>query len=134
LMLSAKSYYRFIVPMLVVVIGTFVWIDIQNHGAIYRQLPTSFQERITNINAEASSALARAKMYEDAWKMSKDAPWLGLGGDGWKSLYTSYQSEPYLSNEIHNGYLEVLLNTGWIGFSLFAFVFLFLFSQVIHVL
>jgi tetratricopeptide (TPR) repeat protein len=129
---NSASYFRFVVPGLAILIGILTWIDLQNQGMIFRQLPISLQDRFQNIGTETGSALARTNMYEDAWKMSKDAPLLGLGGDGWKTLYTHYQTSPYWSNEIHNGYLEVLLNTGWLGLLLFLVIFIFLFVQLIH--
>jgi tetratricopeptide (TPR) repeat protein len=127
-----KTYLRFILPVLVIVLGILLWIDLQNEGAVYSQLPSTLQERLSSINFETGSATARTNMFADAWTMSKDAPILGYGGEGWRNLYASYQTLPYLSNEIHNGYLEILLNTGWLGLLLFMASFLFLFGQIIY--
>lgn len=119
------KYGRISVSGLVVLLCVLAFFDMSQKGLIYRSLPAAMQSRIGDINFETSSALGRTGMYKDALRMSSDYPF-GAGGDSWKILYTSYQKLPYYSNEIHNGYLEILLSTGWLGLIVFLSVFGFL--------
>ncbi|GGH38896.1 O-antigen ligase family protein [Paenibacillus segetis] len=59
---------------------------------------------------------ARTVMYSDAWKLFKNAPWIGDGGDAWRKLFHSIQSKPYVGTEVHSGFLDILLDLGILGF------------------
>ncbi|CAM3968255.1 O-antigen ligase family protein [Cohnella lubricantis] len=61
------------------------------------------------------TAAARQMYYADALRMFRDHPWLGTGGESWRMLVGLYQSEPYIGNEVHSGYLEMLIDTGLLG-------------------
>lgn len=125
-----KKFARFLLPGAVIIIGVLLVLDIKSGGLVYQQLPSSLQERVTDINRETASLLGRTNVYQDAFKLSSEAPLLGVGGEGWKIIYPKHQELPYLNNEIHNGYLEVLLSTGWLGLIIFLLVFAFLVYQV----
>lgn len=125
-----KKFARFLLPGAVIIIGVLLVLDIKSGGLVYQQLPSSLQERVTDINRETASLLGRTNVYQDAFKLSIEAPLLGVGGEGWKILYPKQQELPYLNNEIHNGYLEVLLSTGWLGLIIFLLVFAFLVYQI----
>ncbi|CAM3776357.1 O-antigen ligase family protein [Marinicrinis lubricantis] len=114
-----KRSGRYITAVVIVAIGALLAADLLNSGVVHSVLPSSLQERLNDINLETSSASGRLNMYEDALRISKDYIVTGAGGDAWRYLYAVYQDEPYLSNEIHSGYLEILLGVGWIGFVLF---------------
>lgn len=61
------------------------------------------------------SAADRLFFSSDALKMFQDRPWLGWGGGGWREAYHSYQSYFYVSNQVHNYYMQVLVETGLPG-------------------
>ncbi|MDI4647559.1 O-antigen ligase family protein [Cohnella hashimotonis] len=63
------------------------------------------------------TAGARTLYYADALRMFADRPLLGAGGEAWRMQVGLYQSGPYIGNEVHSGYLEVLIDTGAIGFA-----------------
>lgn len=63
----------------------------------------------------AATLLARGDMYADALRIIGGAPWLGQGGDTWRSLYRSVQSSPYTGSEVHSGLLDLLLELGLAG-------------------
>jgi tetratricopeptide (TPR) repeat protein len=126
-----KVIGRIAVPASMAVLGLLLLLDLMFHGAVYRTLPTGLQNRIGTINLETSSVVARIGMYQDALRISVDHPF-GAGGDGWKILYNLYQKLPYYSNEIHNGYLEVLLSIGWMGMLVFFGVFSLLFVLLLR--
>ncbi|WP_273484048.1 tetratricopeptide repeat protein [Desulforamulus ruminis] len=63
-------------------------------------------------------ALERITMYQDAWRMFLDRPILGWGGGGWSEVYRVYQSYFYISRQPHSYFLQVLIETGIIGFGI----------------
>ncbi|XID91099.1 O-antigen ligase family protein [Paenibacillaceae bacterium WGS1546] len=101
-------------------LGLLLGLDLSQKGLVFRTLPEALQSRVEQVNL---GTLGRTGMFEDAFAFSNQLPLLGFGGDGWKTVYLNMQSKPYYSNEIHNGYLEMLLSTGWVGLLLFVAVF-----------
>ncbi|TFE25771.1 O-antigen ligase family protein [Cohnella luojiensis] len=76
-------------------------------------------ERITGHYGTVTS---RKLFYLDAWEMFKDSPLFGFGGESWRALFGFYQSQPYVGNEVHSGYLEILLDTGIAGLAMLLFM------------
>ncbi|WP_254924698.1 O-antigen ligase family protein, partial [Paenibacillus odorifer] len=70
------------------------------------------RERITGPSSTVS---ARGLFYRDAWRLAVEAPWLGRGGETWRHSYLAAQSRPYVGSQVHNGYLDILLNLGFVG-------------------
>ncbi|WP_340033680.1 O-antigen ligase family protein [Paenibacillus sp. FSL H3-0302] len=70
------------------------------------------RERITGPSSTVS---ARGLFYRDAWRLAAEAPWLGRGGETWRHAYLAAQSRPYVGSQVHNGYLDILLNLGFVG-------------------
>nr|WP_280521469.1 O-antigen ligase family protein [Paenibacillus mangrovi] len=70
------------------------------------------QERIVR---NFGSVSARGAIYRDAWRLIRQAPWLGQGGETWRFSYRAVQSNPYVGSQVHSGYLDMLLNTGILG-------------------
>jgi tetratricopeptide (TPR) repeat protein len=126
---KTEPYIRLILPAVVILLGIGAGIDLQNKGLVYQQLPESMQKRIEDINFGTDSVLGRTNVYEDALRISIESPLLGFGGEAWKILYPRYQSVPYLNNEVHNGYLEVLISNGWLG----VIIFIGLFTTVLFI-
>jgi len=83
-------------------------------------LPPALRERLETINLAQHSVLERWTFYKDIFKMIGEYPWLGAGGGAWATLYGRYQNNPYTSNDPHSFYLQYMLDTGIIGFVLFA--------------
>ncbi|WP_213527058.1 O-antigen ligase family protein [Paenibacillus cisolokensis] len=67
----------------------------------------------------SGTAVARLAYYIDGWTLLKEAPLFGQGGGTWRALYASVQREPYVSGEVHNGYLNVALDLGAFGLAVF---------------
>ncbi|MDF9409888.1 MAG: O-Antigen ligase [Pelotomaculum sp. PtaB.Bin104] len=61
------------------------------------------------------SAIERFYFYRDALKMFALRPLLGWGGGGWQEAYRSFQSYMYNSNQVHNDYLQIMVETGILG-------------------
>lgn len=60
------------------------------------------------------TAIERIQMSKDALDIFLNHP-LGLGGNAWETIYSSYQSYPYISNELHNSYFDFIVNWGISG-------------------
>ncbi|QHT59961.1 hypothetical protein GXP70_08340 [Paenibacillus lycopersici] len=78
-------------------------------------LPPAVYGRLGGGGASYATAATRGLYYRDAWKLIREAPLLGRGGDAWRSLFKEVQSQPYVGNEVHSGLLELVLDLGLIG-------------------
>ncbi|MNB98730.1 O-Antigen ligase [compost metagenome] len=67
------------------------------------------------ISGPSPTAAARGLFYRDALRLAGEAPWLGQGGETWRSAYLAVQSRPYVGSQVHSGYLDFLLNLGIAG-------------------
>ncbi|MBW7460732.1 O-antigen ligase family protein, partial [Paenibacillus sepulcri] len=83
-------------------------------------LPAVIQGRISSGHFQTAGA--RTMFYKDAWSLFLEAPLLGQGGDTWRMLFTQIQTYPYIGNEVHSGYLDLLLDLGIVGLLVFAFM------------
>lgn len=117
---SKMLYYRFLLPLLLVVFISIAAIIVISDSAILSILPQALQERLSNINLQQHSLLERLTFYQDSLKIIMDYPLLGTGGGGWTSLYHQYQNNPYVSSQAHNFVLQVLIEVGLLGFIVFA--------------
>ncbi|MEK3675525.1 O-antigen ligase family protein [Paenibacillus sp. FSL R10-2771] len=79
-------------------------------------LPSNMETRLENINVKQHSVLERITFYKDAMKVVKDYPIIGTGGGGWAALYEHYQNNPYVSRQVHNFFLQYLIEVGIVGF------------------
>lgn len=95
-------------------------------------LPDNIETRLENINFQQHSVLERITFYKDALKVVKDYPILGAGGGGWGSLYEHYQNNPYISRQVHNFFLQYLIEVGIIGFIAFMTFILYIFYKYIR--
>lgn len=95
-------------------------------------LPSNMATRLENINFQQHSVLERITFYKDAMKVVKDYPILGAGGGGWSSLYEHYQNNPYTSRQVHNFFLQYLIEVGILGFILFMGFILYIFYKYIR--
>ncbi|MCL6601797.1 MAG: O-antigen ligase family protein [Paenibacillus sp.] len=95
-------------------------------------LPANMETRLENINFNQHSVLERFTFYKDALKVVKDYPILGAGGGGWASLYEQYQNNPYTSRQVHNFFLQYLIEVGILGFIVFMSFILYIFYKYIR--
>lgn len=95
-------------------------------------LPDSISTRLENINFQQHSVLERITFYKDAMKLVADYPIIGAGGGAWISLYEKYQNNPYLSAQVHNFFMQYLVEVGVIGFIVFMAFILFVFYQYVR--
>jgi O-antigen ligase len=101
-----------------------------------------YKEKIKGLNAEefrpelvekTDDKLTRLWMAQTARNMFLKNPVIGIGLGNYKFLYNQYKPEgtPKKENEKpHNAYLEILAESGIIGFALFGGAFLILFNGI----
>ncbi|MCD9026002.1 O-antigen ligase family protein [Cohnella silvisoli] len=82
------------------------------------------------IAGHYGTVASRKLFYADAWEMFKHSPWLGYGGESWRMLFGLYQSQPYVGNEVHSGYIEIALDTGLVGLSLLLIMIIVYLSKI----
>lgn len=82
-------------------------------------MPADLTQQMQTVNSSDRSFATRFVFYRDALEIAKDYPLLGTGAGGWKALYPQYRTLPYTTSEVHNAYLQTLVETGLIGFLIY---------------
>lgn len=80
-----------------------------------KYVPSAIADRLLDINLKTANASSRVFFAKDGFKIIKDYPIVGAGGGGWKNLYRQYQSLPYNTTEVHNFYVQYIIEVGIIG-------------------
>ncbi|AKL93652.1 O-antigen polymerase [Clostridium aceticum] len=93
---------------------------VSNIKLSYRFIPESVVNRFNVMNLTERSFTTRTAFYRDSFTIFKGYPIFGAGGGAWNGLYPKYQSEPYFSTEVHNYFLQTLVELGAIGLLLMA--------------
>ncbi|WP_248278201.1 O-antigen ligase family protein [Paenibacillus sp. SZ31] len=84
------------------------------------------------LAAGVGTGVSRLQMWRDALQLWTEAAWLGHGGDTWRNMFRAIQSSPYVGGEVHNGLLDLALDTGMIGILLVAGWFLITLRSIFH--
>ena len=79
--------------------------------------------RFSSIDLTDSSFLLRFLYWKDAWRILLDHPF-GTGYMGYRALHGLYQTGCYRINFVHNGLLQLLMDTGWVPALTMAVAFL----------
>lgn len=115
------------VPVIIVVLTSVAVITLLSSSAIRNMLPDKIASRFENINLQQHSVLERLTFYKDGLRVAEDYPLLGGGGGAWQAMFEQYQNNPYFSRQAHSYFVQVLVETGWIGLialvGLLAFVY-----------
>lgn len=106
---------RFIFPVVAIMVGLFVVLALSGNRQVIEMLPTMLKNRIESINLQDSSVLERGTFYRDAIAVIMDYPVFGAGGGAWAVLYEKYQSNPYISRQAHNYFLQTFTEVGIAG-------------------
>jgi O-antigen ligase len=102
-------------------------IIIAKHG-----LPQNFVQRIASINFQQFSVVQRFQFYKDGMKILSEHPFLGGGPNAWGALWQRYQSYPYTSRQSHSFLIDLIMDTGIIGFILFIAIVVITFRMAIR--
>ncbi|UOQ46648.1 O-antigen ligase family protein [Gracilibacillus caseinilyticus] len=124
-----KQRHRLLLPGISLLLIVLLVTDLSKQGFVYQHLPVNFQEKVASISS-SSTAQERLLMYEDVLTASMDSPLFGRGGNAWESIYRNYQQVPYQAKKIHNEYLEMIIDIGYIGFVLITTIFIFLIMEI----
>ncbi|MCP1186632.1 O-antigen ligase family protein [Paenibacillus sp. 1781tsa1] len=84
------------------------------------------------LAAGVGTGVSRLQMWRDALQLWTEAAWLGHGGDTWRNMFRAIQSSPYVGGEVHNGLLDLALDTGMIGILLVAGWFLLTLRSILY--
>lgn len=122
LLLDKKNIFknRFVLPSVSFLTGMIGVYLVTSISFFTNLLPEGLRNKVQTINLSQNSVLERTAFYKDAFKIFKDYPFLGTGGGGWSALYEQYQGNPYLSRQVHNFYMQFLLENGLLGFVILA--------------
>lgn len=123
---ESTKFVRLVAPSVLFILSILLLMDLKFQGLIYSVLPSHFTER---IEFGFDTFQERLIIANDAIQASKDSLIQGYGGNGWSVIYTNYQSLPYLTKSLHNGYLEWLISSGIPG--LIAFITIIVYFLVV---
>lgn len=130
-----KRHYSLVLPwilafgLLVVAIYYFSYTAPIFPAAGGQLLSGSFIDQAKSIGGQDMSYQARINMNRLALQILCDHPLLGTGGGGWNALYHQYQEQFYWSSEVHNHFLQVGVETGFLGMFAFLGIWLSLLVQ-----
>ena len=69
------------------------------------------------------STNVRIEYIKDALKIFKTSPIVGRGGEAFRLLYKQVTTESYYSTEVHSSFIQILAESGILGFScILAFI------------
>jgi uncharacterized integral membrane protein len=103
------------IPAVIIVLGAIVAGALLGSSAVRGLLPDKIAERFESINFQQHSVQERFTFYKDGLRLAEDYPLLGGGGGAWQSLFEQYQNNPYWSRQAHSFFVQVLVETGWLG-------------------
>ena len=94
-------------------------LDDKNITLSYMFIPDTIAFRlIDTINKDSNNSL-RYTYYLDSLKLFKLSPLFGHGGEGFKFRYQEVQQEGYISSEAHSVPLQILVESGLLGITLY---------------
>ncbi len=119
---------RRIVTLLAVMVGAYILANVLLHGFVAGRLGSIFNP--------ASAGHDRFLIWEGAWRMLMDAPWLGIGLGTYWLFWPPYRHPADSSGGfyVHNDYLQIWIETGLPGLLLFLAVLvsvLYLFIRIL---
>lgn len=108
------------ISLLVLLVAILVLVII--NPSLFPFLPERLVERLSGISFSTNTVQERFVFYNDAFKVYKDFnPVLGSGGGAWQYLYGMYQSYLYFTSQAHSYIMQVLVETGALGFLFWLF-------------
>ncbi len=130
--LANRRFSTLMLPVIALLVGAIGFYLLFGDTGISKLLPDNIKNRIANINLQQTSVAERGTFYKDAIKLFKDYPVLGAGGGAWFTLYEKYQSNPYVSRQAHNFFLQYLVETGLVGLIFLVFLLAVVFYTYIR--
>lgn len=78
----------------------------------YVYLPYRVVNRIQSLNILNLLKQGRIIYYKDAFKLIKENPFTGIGGNGWRYKYIPVRSYDYYTQEVHSYPIQIFLEFG----------------------
>ena len=97
-------------------------------------MPATVTARLLEMKINTFGFQERLYFYRDALSMVKDYPIFGAGGGGWNSAYAGYQTFLYYTTEVHSHPLQVLVETGILGFTCYVLLWIGLLITIVRVI
>lgn len=113
-----KNIFKKIGGFVVAIVAVVVLLNLISSNQMFNTLYNRFLSLIDGLTGEAEldvSSKTRFEMIETGWRAFTESP---LWGNG---LYSSYN---YFDTYSHNNFIEILMNTGLIGFVIFYYPYL----------
>ncbi|MDQ8733032.1 O-antigen ligase family protein [Paenibacillus sp. LHD-38] len=129
--LSTYKWSFAAVPVATIILATVAAGSILGSSAIRGLLPDKIAARFENINLQQHSVLERLTFYKDGLHFAEDYPLLGGGGGAWQAMFEQYQNNPYWSRQAHSFFVQILVESGWIG--LIALIALLVFVYGLYI-
>lgn len=129
--LGARKWSFAIVPVAIFVLTAVAAAAFLGSSALRGLLPDKIAVRLENLNFQQHSVLERFTFYKDGLRLAEDYPLLGGGGGAWQVLFEQYQNNPYWSRQAHSFYVQVLVESGWIGLA--ALVLLLAMAYLLYI-
>ncbi|MEW5921586.1 MAG: O-antigen ligase family protein [Bacillota bacterium] len=118
---SRGALVNIVLVFMIINTGAYIYYAFATLPALSGQvLPRRLMEYTQTARPGDMSFESRLDMNATALGIFRDYPVTGIGGRGWASLYHKYQPLLFYSTEVHNHYLQVLVEAGIIGFLAFA--------------
>lgn len=93
-------------------------------------------ERITSMflteNSDSDVSNGRFKLYAIAWNFFRESPILGIGWREFSKKVVSFYNQDSVLRDAHNVFLQLLCETGIIGFTIFISLFISAITQTIQ--
>lgn len=89
----------------------------------YRLLPGFMANRLQGLFAN-ENAIQRLVFFEDGMKLFRRSPVFGVGLSGFENSFRSVQTFWYETQNVHNHYIEVMVDKGVVGLAVFLFLLL----------
>ncbi len=87
---------------------------------------SQLENRLEQTVVKEESLQTRVTVWKDSVGMVRDFPLFGVGLSAWPELFPRYRRPPWsrvLYRETHNDYLQLVAETGLLGFALLAWFF-----------
>ncbi len=124
---SGKNAIKSVFGVLFAAVIVFALYSLISYNSLFSTASDRFMSLIDGLRGTGEldqSAETRFEMIEIGWKVFKENPLVGKG------LYTSYN---YFNTYSHNNFIEILMNTGIVGFVIFYFPYLIALKEFIKI-
>ena len=101
---------------------------IEGIAAAFERISTIFWAK--NENSDISNG--RFKLYAIAWNFFKESPILGIGWREFSKEVVNFYNQDSVLRDAHNVFLQLLCETGVIGFTIFISLFISAITQTIQ--